>query len=819
MFDRRAIAPLFVLSFLWLGAGCDTADTGPAKDAAATGDTTPTDTADVTTVDEPDAQPTHPALVGTEPATFTVRPGVEIVTVLDAAAGQHITLYDATGKRLLTVIADAYGQAHFAYVPAEYEVLDLTQAVSGDIVKRGQALPPGDGYVLRDDDQDPPRALGPFKVLSVDDHPDPSSYDDQPLQGVHYGLLGTPDDEDVQDGLNYIRVRDGVELSAMVRFPDAGLWGPGPYPTVVEYSGYSPSNPADPDPGSRIATLLGYASVGVNMRGTGCSGGVFDVFSPAQHADGYDIIEVVARQPWVMHHKVGMVGLSYPGITQMYVAAQKPPSLAAIAAESVIASTDTTLLPGGILNDGFAISWVTHVLNGAHPYGQGWEQARVDKGDTVCKENQLLHSQMIDNVAQARQIKFYVPAEHDRFSPLTFVQNIEVPVFLSGQWQDEQTGPYFYMLFDKFTGSPSVHFNATNGIHPDGFNPGIVPDWAAFLDIYVAQRPPVKLDTMRALSPQLYQQVYSSNVSLGEERFKNFDTLAEAKAAWEGQPRLRVEFENGAGKLTDPGAPVTVWEHGFSQWPPEGLTAKTLYFGGDGVLHDAAPTDATSASEYSFNFARGATGSLAEGAGPWDKLPNYNWVQPQTGDAVVMESEVLTANTVMMGTASFDLWINSPVDGADVQVTLSEVRADGQEVYVQSGWLRSGHRKPGPKATAFWPAQTLMEDAWELLTPGTWTPIRIGTAGFAHAFRAGSKIRVAVDTPGGVRTDWRFAINDYGSGIKYGIGHDATHPSKIVLPVIAGIESEVPAALPACPGLRAQPCRPAQAISNAAFTP
>src|SRR5262249_11200794 len=160
--------------------------------------------------------------------------------------------------------------------------------------------------------------------------------------------------------------------------------------------------------------------------------------------------------------------------------------------------------------------------------------------------------------------------------------------------------------------------------------------------------------------------------------------------------------------------------------------------------------------QYHFNFARGATGSLADGAGPWDKLPNYNWVQPQTGDAVVMESEPLTENLVMMGTASFDLWINAPVDGADVQVTLSDVRTDGKEVYVQSGWLRSGHRKPGPKATDFWPAQTLMEDAWELLTPGTWTPIRIGTAGFAHAFRTGSKIRVAVDSPGGVRTDWRF---------------------------------------------------------------
>ena len=94
-------------------------------------------------------------------------------------------------------------------------------------------------------------------------------------------------------------MRDGVRLSAMVRFPDQGLYGPGPYPTVVEYSGYSPSDPANEEPGARLARVFGYATVSVNLRGTGCSGGVFDVFNPAQMADGYDVIEIVARQGWV----------------------------------------------------------------------------------------------------------------------------------------------------------------------------------------------------------------------------------------------------------------------------------------------------------------------------------------------------------------------------------------------------------------------------------------------------------------------------------------------------------------------------------------
>ncbi len=49
-----------------------------------------------------------------------------------------------------------------------------------------------------------------------------------------------------------------------------------------------------------------------------------------------------------------MVGVSYGGISQLFVAATDPPDLAAIAPLSVIDNTATTLYPGGILNTGFA---------------------------------------------------------------------------------------------------------------------------------------------------------------------------------------------------------------------------------------------------------------------------------------------------------------------------------------------------------------------------------------------------------------------------------------------------------------------------------
>src|SRR5438270_7674512 len=183
-----------------------------------------------------------------------------------------------------------------------------------------------------------------------------------------------------------MRWRDSAQVGAAwsqrllaidVRLPS----GPGPYPTLVEYSGYGYANPAGGESSiAQIATLLGYAVVDVNMRGTGCSGGAFDYFEPLQGLDGYDVIETVARQPWVMHHRVGMMGISYGGISQLFTAQTDPPSLAAISPLSVIDQTQTTLYAGGILNTGFTVPWAKERVHDAKPAspsgGQPWAYQR-----------------------------------------------------------------------------------------------------------------------------------------------------------------------------------------------------------------------------------------------------------------------------------------------------------------------------------------------------------------------------------------------------------------------------------------------------------
>src|SRR5919205_2305426 len=149
---------------------------------------------------------------------------------------------------------------------------------------------------------------------------------------------------------------------------------------------------------------MGFTVVDVNMRGTGCSGGAFDFFEPLQNLDGYDVIETIARQPWVLHNKVGMMGISYGGISQLFTSQLQPPSLAAIAPFSVIDQTQTTLYPGGILNTGFAVAWAQERIHDAQPAspnaGQPWAYEKIQDGDGVCAHNQVLHPEAVDLMAK-----------------------------------------------------------------------------------------------------------------------------------------------------------------------------------------------------------------------------------------------------------------------------------------------------------------------------------------------------------------------------------------------------------------------------------
>ncbi len=739
-------------------------------------------------------------------ATFTVRPGVELVTVTGAKAGQALTLLDADDAPLLTLLADDQGQAHFAYIPTE--PMTLVSGVDFTVTD-GTTLKPGEDYLIRDESG---ATSERFSVLRVEDVPDVALYERQTLTGVTVELLSGVQPV-VEEGFQYIEVRDGVKLSAMVRFPDPALYPP-PWPTVIEYSGYSPSNPDSPDPGSRIANLLGFATVGVNMRGTGCSGGVFDVFNPAQFADGYDVVETVARQKWVRHGKVGMVGLSYSGISQLFVAATRPPRLAAISPQSVIADPWEMQWPGGIYNSGFTKQWLGERDRQAEAGGMDWVTRRAAERDPVCKDNLVLRSQNIDFEVFLHGLRFRPADALERSLPL-LVSRIEVPVYLTGAWQDEQTGALFGDMLDNFTRLPREQLKVTlyNGRHPDGYSPLVLSRWFEFMELYVSRRIPEVNGFVRVgAAPEFAREFGVDGLGFEPDRFLDRATHADALAAYQAEPSVRVIFENGAGHA-QPGAPVGRFEKTYDVWPPPGAATRTWHLGPAGALSTAAPGQ-TGADRYAHDPQAGATTFFGpRGYELLTPLWDLAWTEFAPGHLVSYLTEPFAADTVVAGPGHARLFVRSDAAEAQVQVTLTEVRPDGVEYLVQSGWLDLGHRKVDDAAsTERRIRRTYTRQDHQPVPVGEWVEAVVSLPSFAHPFRAGSRLRLSISAPGRNHGTWTFEAPAAPSGLS--IGHGPGRDSTLVLTALPGIE--VPAGLPPCPSLRGQACRTYRAVDNTA---
>lgn len=697
-----------------------------------------------------------------DPATFVVTGGWEQVLVTGATAGQELELISGKDKVVQTISADTQGVVLFRKVS------------SGSLTVRSPQTK---------------TQSAPVDVRALDAVAPEGFYSNQTLTAPGFGYLTT---------------RDGTTLSINVMLP--GKVDKGPFPTVVEYSGYGPSNPGDTTFG-QLMNALGYAYIGVNMRGTGCSGGSFRFFEPMQRLDAYDAIEAIAAQPWVKFNKVGMVGISYPGISQLFAASTQPPSLAAITPLSVLDdSARATLYPGGILNTGFAVEWTKQRVEQAKPFGQGWEQGLVDKGDTVCATNQKLRGQNPDLLAEIDAAQFYTSEAGDEINPRMFVGKINVPVFLAGAWQDEQTGGHFATMLDQFTSVPQLYVYLVNGLHTESLvSTGIFPRMTEFLDLYVARKNP-SLTAAKLVAPLLASAITGVNgADFGPDRFigKSYE---EALSAYEAEPRVHVLFEEGSADGVSSGSASPRWTSAFESWPIPQAVATTWYLGDDKTLTSDPPGASDKSDAYKAD-PKSIAGTFFKDSGSiWKADVKWDWPYNTDGTAATYTSAPLAQTTVIAGSGSADLYIQSSTPDTDLEVTVSEIRPDGQEMYIQSGWLRASHRAIDKKqSTALRPVQGHYEKDVSPLPADKWTLARVEIFPFAHALRAGSRLRINIDAPGGNRGEWEFRTISDGETVK--IAHSSDHPSAIVLSVVTGVE--VPAAYPKCT-LRGQPCRIAQ---------
>ncbi len=235
----------------------------------------------------------------------------------------------------------------------------------------------------------------------------------------------------------------------------------------------------------------------------------------------------------------------------------------------------------------------------------------------------------------------------------------------------------------------------------------------------------------------------------------------------------------------------------MSRYPAPQAGSHELHLSGGGRLTDAVGTGAP--DQYAYVGGTGQyRGDPALGS-------SVDWSEPAAdGQRLAYTSEPMRHDLVTLGTASLDLWLSSTAPDTDLQAVLTEVRPDGQEVYVQAGYRRASHRALDPaRSTPTRPFHTHQAGDTEPLIPGTPTAVRLEIVPFAHVFRAQSRVRVWIDAP--PRTSGQWGFDSLPGPSLNQIHHDPLHPSVLRLATLPG--QAAPVGLPECGAVLRQPCR------------
>lgn len=168
-----------------------------------------------------------------------------------------------------------------------------------------------------------------------------------------------------------VRMADGTVLRANIASPtDPGTGQPatGPFPVLLTQTPYG-KDVTSPTNSSAITidtyfVKRGYIDVVVDVRGTGASGGKFDLFDPAQVADGVALVNWAAALPHSTG-KVGLHGASYLGIDQMLTAGAVGPNSPLKAIFPIVSANDLyrdTAFMGGIPDSEFDVVYFAGAL-------------------------------------------------------------------------------------------------------------------------------------------------------------------------------------------------------------------------------------------------------------------------------------------------------------------------------------------------------------------------------------------------------------------------------------------------------------------------
>jgi uncharacterized protein len=186
---------------------------------------------------------------------------------------------------------------------------------------------------------------------------------------------------------DWIELSDGCQLYSRTLLP---LTASGdPVPAVLEYLPYRLTDGTAFGDATHHPYFAGhgYASIRVDIRGTGNSDGILlDEYLPQEQLDGCEVIDWIAHQSWCSG-SVGMFGKSWGGFNGLQIAARRPPALKAVisAYSTDDRYADDVHAIGGCLLALESLPWASYMLgiNALPPdpeiVGERWREMWIER--------------------------------------------------------------------------------------------------------------------------------------------------------------------------------------------------------------------------------------------------------------------------------------------------------------------------------------------------------------------------------------------------------------------------------------------------------
>ncbi|MGE0170365.1 CocE/NonD family hydrolase [Nocardioides sp.] len=518
-------------------------------------------------------------------------------------------------------------------------------------------------------------------------------------------------------------MRDGTVLVADLFLPV----GPGPFPTVLIRTAYGRHSLTHTEPGWSLdplaAARAGYAVVVQDGRGTADSDGHFVEFMDEAN-DGEDTIAWVAAQPW-SDGSVGMVGVSYLGITQLLAASKAPLALKAVV-PGITASEayDGWTYQGGAFNLGLALSW-----------GVGRALARLDRLE-----------QRGQNTERERRRVMAIFEDPDRAFGTLPLDALPVGIPSMSTYADWLAHPsrddYWARgsVNDRYedVDVPALHIG---GLY-DCFLKGT-------LENYVGLRSRAATEFARenqrlVLVPWGHVTAPMTRVGdlwLGPQASAEAAAVPEQTMNWMDQFVRRAAAEERAR--------VTVFVLGdnkwrtSSDWPLPEAVPMRWYLNEGGHLSQESP-GREALTEFTYDPrdpvpSLGGSSRISLGGRELEMGPRDRSQLQQRPDVIVFTSRVLEDDLEAVGPVSLSLWVTSSAPDTDFTATLVDVFPDGRAIGISDGILRMRYRNTFAQP--------------ELMTPGVHYQIEIDLVAVANVFKAGHRLQIEISSSNFPRFD------------------------------------------------------------------